>query len=103
MLEVSLVSSWPKDSPRMEASGFPEPVGPEIRKNRKNVFDKYFLCPKKLSGNDGYHNLNLKYLYYVLMLTPLSSLYIRVTSDCRSNFNSIFEMAALGKLFGWRK
>ena len=49
MLEVSLVSSWPKDSPRMEASGFPEPVGPEIR---KNVFNKYFLCPKKLPGND---------------------------------------------------
>ena len=61
-LEVSLCSSWPKDSPRMEASGFPEPVCPEIR---KNVFDKYFLCSKKLSGNDGYYNLNHKYLYYV--------------------------------------
>ena len=100
MFEVSLDSSWPKDSPSCEAPGFPEPASPEIR---KNVFDKYFLCPKKLSGNDGYHNSNLKYLYYVLMLTPLSSLYIRGTSDCRSNFNSIFEMDALGKLFGWRK
>ena len=60
MFEVSLGSSWPKDLPRMEAFGFPEPADPQIRKNRKNVFDKYFLCPKMLSGND--YNLNLKYL-----------------------------------------
>ena len=32
------------------------PVKPE-----KTFFDKYFLCPKKLLGNDGYHNLNLRY------------------------------------------
>ena len=49
MLEVSLGSSWPKDSPRMEASGFPEPRGPEIPKNRKNVFNKYFLHSKKIT------------------------------------------------------
>ena len=48
MLEVSLGSSWSKDSPRLEAPGFLEPVGPEIRKNRKNVFNKYFLHPKNL-------------------------------------------------------
>ena len=48
MFEVSLDSSWPKDSPSCEAPGFPEPAGPEIRKNRKNVFNKYFLHPKKL-------------------------------------------------------
>ena len=48
MFEVSLDSSWPKDSPSCEAPGFPEPAGPEIRKNRKNVFDKYFLHPKNL-------------------------------------------------------
>ena len=29
----------------MEAPGFPDPVGPEIR---KNVFNKYFLHPKNL-------------------------------------------------------
>ena len=33
MLEVSLGSSWLKDSPRMEAPGFPEPDGAEIWKN----------------------------------------------------------------------
>ena len=33
MLEVSLVSSWSKDLPRMEAPGFLELVWPEIRKN----------------------------------------------------------------------
>ena len=36
MLEVSLDASWPKDLPRMEASGFPEPVGPEIGKTEKS-------------------------------------------------------------------
>ena len=45
MLEVSLDSSCLKDSPRMEAQGFPEPDGAEIQ---KNVFDKYFLRPKNL-------------------------------------------------------
>ena len=45
MFEVSLDSSWPKDSPSCEAPGFPEPASPEIRKNR---FDKYFLHPKNL-------------------------------------------------------
>ena len=44
-IEVSLDSSWPKDSPWMEASGFPEPVGPEIGKKRKNIFDIHFLRP----------------------------------------------------------
>ena len=39
-IEVSLDSSWPKDSPRMEASGFPEPVGPEIGKNEKT----FLIC-----------------------------------------------------------
>ena len=58
MVEVSLGSSLPKDPPRCEASGFLEPADQEIRKNRKNVFDEYFLCPKMLSGNDGYYNLN---------------------------------------------
>ena len=48
MFEVSLGSSWPKDPPRCEASGFPEPAGPEIPKNRKNVFDKYFLHPRNI-------------------------------------------------------
>ena len=48
MIEVALDSSWYKDSPSMEAPGFPEPVGPEIPKNRKNVFDKYFLRPKNI-------------------------------------------------------
>ena len=48
MLEVSLGSSWPKDPPRYEASGFPEPGGPEISKNWKNLFDKYFLHPKNV-------------------------------------------------------
>ena len=48
MVEVSLGSSWPKDPPSCEASGFPEPVGPEIPKNRKNVFDKYFLCTRNI-------------------------------------------------------
>ena len=49
MFEVALDSSWSKDSAWMEASGFPEPVGPEIeKKNRKNVFNKYFLCPPKI-------------------------------------------------------
>ena len=51
MFEVSLNSSWPKDSPRMDRSGFPEPAGPEIRKNRKNVFNLYFLHPKKIVIN----------------------------------------------------
>ena len=37
-IEVALDSSWPKDLPSCEAPGFPEPAGPEIRKNRKNVF-----------------------------------------------------------------
>ena len=45
-LEVSLGSSWSEDSPRMEAPGFPDTVGPGIR---KNVYDKYFLCPKNIA------------------------------------------------------
>ena len=48
MLKVSLDSSWLKDSARMEAPCFPEPDGAEIRKNRKTVFDTYFLCPNNL-------------------------------------------------------
>ena len=48
MIEVSLGSSWPKDSLRMEALGFPDPVGPEIGKNQKNIFDKYFLRQKNI-------------------------------------------------------
>jgi len=99
MLEVSLGSSWPKDSPRMEASGFPEPAGPEIRKNQKKVFDKYFLCPKKLSGYDGYYNLNIRFLFLcVKILTPLSTLHIRVTSNCRSNFICFDRMFFASKL-----
>ena len=47
-IEVLLDSSWSMDLPSMEAPGFPGPAGPEIRKNRKNVFDKYFLCPKNI-------------------------------------------------------
>ena len=55
MLDVSLGSSWPKDPPSCEASGFPEPVGPEIPKNRKNVFTstssvQKIQSNKKLSG-----------------------------------------------------
>ena len=47
-IEVALDSSWYKDSPSMEAPGFPEPAGAEIWKNKKNVFNKYFLHPKNL-------------------------------------------------------
>ena len=38
IFEVSLNSSWPKDSPRMDRSGFPEPAGLKIRKNQIKVF-----------------------------------------------------------------
>ena len=70
MIEVSLGYSWSMDSPRMEASGFPEPVGLEIQKKRKNIFDKYLLHPRKivlqeLSGNQ-YHIIKFELFYYYM-------------------------------------
>ena len=72
MIEVSLGYSWPMDSPRMEASGFPEPVGPEIQKKWKNIFDKYLLHPKKkvlqeLSGTQ-YHKIEFQLFYYQIVV-----------------------------------
>ena len=56
------------DSPRMEASGFPEPVGTEIQKKTGKRFDKYLLHPKKkvlqeLSGTQ-YHKIEFQLFYY---------------------------------------
>ena len=54
MFEVSLDSSWPKDSPSCEAPGFPELADPEIGKNRKNVFHKHFLRSKNIALSNKY-------------------------------------------------
>ena len=47
MVEVSAGRSWPKDEHLRCAFWVPGPAGPEIRENRKNVFDRKLLPPSK--------------------------------------------------------
>ena len=48
IIQVSADRSQPQDEHLICTFWVPEPAGPEIRKNRENVFDMYFLHPKKI-------------------------------------------------------
>ena len=64
MLEVSLGSSWPKDSLRMDRSGVPEPAGPEIL---NNFFELYFLHPKNLVQQKVVQHKNKNFLQRIVI------------------------------------
>ena len=99
MLEVPLSSSWP----RIEASGFPDPVGPEIR---KNVFESTSSI-QKIQSKKKVVQLSLiikvsfqkNFLQQIVLKEELKTSSNQTLLNiwcCRK------EMAA-PKLFGWRR
>ena len=106
MIEVSLGSSWPKDSLRMEASGFPEPVGPEIQKNGKTFLTSTSSIQRKKfykscqALNTTKQNFNYSITKWLCSSNNIRcrsiQLYFKMEMNIRLKQN-------LGKLFVWRK
>ena len=94
MFKVSLDFSWSKDSPSCEAPGFPEPADPEIQKNRKNVFNEYFLRPKKYSSLKNKLFKTLQYfkkdLYEGLQIRMENICSVVVSNNLVGNIASIY-------------